>query len=168
MRRRGRMRRRRARRSRLRSSARSGASKRSASKRNLTSGKGTSNGVIVPRHCTARLRRALRNLQPVFVETYKRAVTAGSLSLRMRPMGLEALLEALLEGKEEISDRHVTRARAEIPNFAGVPIEEHRRDSTGAVILLVGMRRAGIDSLPEEARDGLLDLGERRSRQGVP
>ena len=83
-------------------------------------------------------------------------------------MGLEPLLEALLEGKEEISDRHVTRARAEIPNFAGVPIDEHRRDSTGAVVLLVGMRRAGIDSLPAEARDGLLDLGERRSRQGVP
>ena len=83
-------------------------------------------------------------------------------------MGLEPLLDALLEGKEEISDRHVTRARAEIPNFAGVPIDEHRRDSTGAVVLMVGMRRAGIDSLPDAARDGLLDLGERRARQGVP
>ena len=83
-------------------------------------------------------------------------------------MGLEPLLDALLEGKEEISDRHVRRARAEIPNFAGVPIDEHRRDSTGAVVLMVGMRRAGIDSLPDAARDGLLDLGERRARQGVP
>ncbi|MFN8111983.1 MAG: helix-turn-helix domain-containing protein [Solirubrobacterales bacterium] len=83
-------------------------------------------------------------------------------------MGLEPLLDALVDGRDEISDRHVRRARAEIPNFAGVPIEEHRHDSTGAVVLLVGMRRAGIDSLPDEARDGLLDLGERRAKQGVP
>ena len=83
-------------------------------------------------------------------------------------MGLETLLAALLDGKEEISERHVTRARAEIPNFAGVPITEHRRDSVGAVVLLVAMRREGLDSLPAEARDGLLDLGERRARQGVP
>lgn len=83
-------------------------------------------------------------------------------------MGLESLLEALLEGKDEVSDRHVRRARAEIPNFAGVPIEEHRRDSTGAVVLLVGMHKAGIESLPDEAREGLLRLGERRAKQGVP
>jgi PucR C-terminal helix-turn-helix domain len=83
-------------------------------------------------------------------------------------MGLEPLLDALLEGKEEIADRHVERSRNEMPNFAGVPIEEHRRDSTGAVILLVAMRRAGLDSLPEEARVALLDLGERRAKQGVP
>ena len=55
-----------------------------------------------------------------------------------------------------------------MPNFAGVPVEEHRRDSTNAVILLVAMRRAGLDSLPVEARDALLDLGERRAKQGVP
>ena len=83
-------------------------------------------------------------------------------------MGLEPLLDALLEGKEEVADRHVSRSRREMPNFAGVPIEEHRRDSTGAVILLVAMRRAGLDSLPEEARIALLDLGERRAQQGVP
>jgi hypothetical protein len=83
-------------------------------------------------------------------------------------MGLEPLLDALLEGKEEIADRHVERSRNEMPNFAGVPLEEHRRDSTGAVILLVAMRRAGLDSLPEEARVALLDLGERRAKQGVP
>ncbi len=83
-------------------------------------------------------------------------------------MGLEPLLDALVEGKEAISDRHVRRARAEIPNFAGVPLDEHRRDSVGAVVLLVGMRRAGLDSLPDEAREGLLDLGERRAKQGVP
>ncbi len=83
-------------------------------------------------------------------------------------MGLESLLDALLEGKEEIADRHVTRSRKEMPSFAGVPIDEHRRDSTGAVILLVAMRRAGLDSLPVEARDALLDLGDRRAKQGVP
>ncbi|MCB0875831.1 MAG: helix-turn-helix domain-containing protein [Solirubrobacterales bacterium] len=82
--------------------------------------------------------------------------------------GLEPLLDALERDREEISERHVRRARAEIPNFAGVPIEEHRRDSTAAVVLLVGMRRAGIGSLPAEARKGLLELGERRARQGVP
>ena len=81
---------------------------------------------------------------------------------------LEKLLDALLAGKEEISERHVRRSRTEIPNFAGVPLEEHRRDSEGAVILLVGMHRAGLDALPDEARGGLLDLGERRARQGVP
>src|SRR3954471_2542510 len=83
-------------------------------------------------------------------------------------MGLEPLLDALLEGKEEVADRHVTRSRAEMPNFVGVPVEEHRRDSTNAVILLVAMRRAGLDSLPVEARDALLNLGERRAKQGVP
>jgi hypothetical protein len=82
--------------------------------------------------------------------------------------GLEALLDAMLAGKEEIGDRHVARSRAEMPNFAGVPIEEHRRDSVGAVVLLVGMRRADLDTLPSEARALLLDLGERRAAQGVP
>lgn len=83
-------------------------------------------------------------------------------------MGLEALLDAMLAGKEEIGNRHVVRSRAEMPNFAGVPLEEHRRDSVGAVVLLVAMRRADLDTLPDEARDLLLDLGERRAAQGVP
>ena len=83
-------------------------------------------------------------------------------------MGVEALLLELVEGKEEIAERVVTRCRREMPAFEGVPIEEHRMGIAAAVELIV---RARIDD-PDPSFGGgasvLRQLGERRARQGVP
>ena len=83
-------------------------------------------------------------------------------------MGVEALLEELLEGKDEIADRVVTRVRREMPSFEGVPLDEHTGGIAAAVELIVSARIKD----PEPSFGGgaafLRQLGERRARQGVP
>ncbi len=83
-------------------------------------------------------------------------------------MGVDALLEELLEGKDAIADRVVTRVRAEMPNFEAVPLEEHKAGIATAVELIV---RARLEDPAPSFGGGttlLREIGERRARQGIP
>lgn len=84
-------------------------------------------------------------------------------------MGVDQVLQQVLDGREAIAERVVERVRAEMPeSFAGVPYEEHRAGIAAALELVVKVR---LDN-PEPSFGGgakvLRELGERRARQGVP
>ena len=83
-------------------------------------------------------------------------------------MGLEPLLDAISRARRRSRIGTSSGPVTEMPNFAGVPIEEHRRDSTGAVILLVACAAPTSTRCRRRPGSLLLDLGERRAAQGVP
>jgi hypothetical protein len=84
-------------------------------------------------------------------------------------MGVDALLEELLEDRGELAARVVARIREEMPaSFAGVPLDEQRAGIEAAIDMIVGARRGG--ERPDAAASArmLRMIGERRARQGVP
>jgi hypothetical protein len=83
-------------------------------------------------------------------------------------MGVEGLLQELLDGRATIAERTVTRVRREMPSFAGVPLDEHRLGIEGAVQLIVSLRLGDADPAFGDGARLLRELGERRARQGVP
>lgn len=83
-------------------------------------------------------------------------------------MGVETLLQELLESKDEIADRVVTRVRGEMPNFEGVPLEEHTAGIAAAVELIVSARIKDPQPSFGGGAQFLRQLGERRARQGIP
>jgi hypothetical protein len=84
-------------------------------------------------------------------------------------MGVEGLLQELLDGRGVIAERAVQRIRSEMPaSFAGVPIDEQRGGIEASVQLIVGMRLADTDPDLGRSAQMLREIGERRARQGVP
>jgi PucR-like helix-turn-helix protein len=83
-------------------------------------------------------------------------------------MGVEGLLQELLDGRATIAERVVSRVRTEMPSFAGVPLDEHRMGIEAAVQLIVSLRLEDTEPAFGGGAKMLRELGERRARQGVP
>lgn len=83
-------------------------------------------------------------------------------------MGVEALLQELLDGRDTVAERVVARSRREMPSYAGVPLAEHRQEVEAALELLVRMRMESPDPAVAAGAGMLRQVGERRARQGVP
>lgn len=83
--------------------------------------------------------------------------------------GVDGLLQRLLDDRELIAERIVTRIRSEMPSFEGVPLEEHRGGIAAAIELIISTRLEN-DAEPSfgDSPAFLRQLGERRARQGVP
>lgn len=84
-------------------------------------------------------------------------------------MGVEALLERLLDGRAELAERVVARIRGEMPeSFAGVPVDEQRAGIEAAIDMIARQRVDGARPAIGPSARMLREIGERRARQGVP
>jgi len=86
-------------------------------------------------------------------------------------MSVDALLNELLDERDELATRVVERIRGEMPkSFAGVPYEEHRDGVAAALELVIRVRLENPEASVGVGGGGqaLRELGERRARQGVP
>ncbi len=83
-------------------------------------------------------------------------------------MAVEGLLQDLLDSRHAIAERVVSRIRSEMPSFEAVPREEHVESVAAALELLVRARMENPEASIEDSSEQLSELGERRSRQGVP
>ena len=83
-------------------------------------------------------------------------------------MAVEGLLQDLLDSRHAIAERVVTRVRNEMPSFEAVPRDEHLQSVAAALELVVRARMENPDASIEDSSEQLWEMGERRSRQGVP
>jgi hypothetical protein len=83
-------------------------------------------------------------------------------------MAVEGLLQELLDSRQLIAERVVTRVRSEMPSFEAVPIEEHLESVAMALEILVRARMENPQASFQESSEELWKMGERRASQGVP
>ena len=77
-------------------------------------------------------------------------------------MGVEALLQRLLDDRAELAERVVARIRGEMPDsFAGVPVEEQRAGIEAAIELIIGMRLRDERPAMGPSAQMLREIGER-------
>lgn len=81
---------------------------------------------------------------------------------------MEGLLQTMLDDRFELAERVTARIRSEMPSFAAVPVDEHRKWIEDAIAMITNAFIEDPDPSVGGSTAMLREIGERRSRQGIP